>query len=73
MSNEHIWIAEAYKDGERIERIIHKNEHDAREDIEISTNTRNPDEIRVEREQIFLGEDTEWHIDHSPSTIPNWP
>lgn len=63
MSSRYVWIGEAYKDGERIERVVHKHEDDARKDIEICAAVHDPDEIRVEKEKLHLGQDTEWHIE----------
>jgi len=51
-----VWIAEAYLDGERIERIVHTTEDDAREDIEISTDHKDPDRIEVDECRLWLGQ-----------------
>ncbi len=61
MSDAYVWIAEAFENGERTERVVHKNESDARHDIQ--TLAYDADEIRVEKERLHLGEDTEWSIE----------
>lgn len=62
MPENYVYVAEAFKDGERIEHIIHKNESDALEDILICTAGDEPDEITVNKEGLYLGEDTEWVV-----------
>lgn len=59
---DNVWVAEAWKDGERIERVVHKNKHDAREDIEVCTALDDPDRIDIERERLWLGSSNDWHI-----------
>ena len=62
MSENYVYIGEAWKNGELIKRIVHKNKYDAREDIQITTGSDNPDRIEVNKEKLYLGEDSEWHI-----------
>lgn len=57
-----VYVAEAYKDGERIERLVHTTYADAKEDIEITTSLDNPDDIVIESERLWLGEDEEFHV-----------
>ncbi len=63
MTENYVYIGEAWKNGELIKRIVHKNKHDAREDIQITTGLDNPDRIEVNKEKLYLGEDEEWHIE----------
>jgi hypothetical protein len=58
----YVYIAEAYKDGGRIERLVHTSYADAKEDIEISTGTDNPDRIEIDKEKVWLGQDDEFHV-----------
>lgn len=60
MNKNYVYIAEAWKNGKRIERIVHTNEADAWEDIEISTNGEDPDKLTVEKERLYLGQDDEY-------------
>jgi hypothetical protein len=53
---QYVWIAEAYdKYGTRVERIVHRNEDDAREDIAICA----PDDatINVTQMRVYAGSD----------------
>lgn len=54
--NPTVYVAEAYKDGERIEQLVHVNESDAYEDINITTSTDNPDRIEVSERRLWLGQ-----------------
>lgn len=58
-----IYIAEAYKDGQRIERIAHTSYEGAKEDIEVSTSLDDPDEITIDEERLYLGQDDVFHIE----------
>jgi len=62
MTDNYVWIAEAWCDGTRVERIAHKNEHDAKEDIQTTTSHIDVDRYDVSRVELFLGEDIEWHV-----------
>jgi hypothetical protein len=52
-----VYIAEAYKDGERIERVVHTNHADAKEDIDVLTFGENPDRVEITEERLYLGDD----------------
>lgn len=68
MSEHYVYVAEAYKDGERIEQIVHKNKRDAREDIQITAHRA--DEYEIQERRLWMGEDTEWHIERETETVP---
>lgn len=57
-----VWVAEAWKDGERIKRIVHTTEMGARRDIRQSTMFRDPDRIAVHPEPVYLGDEDEFHV-----------
>jgi len=48
-----VWVAEAYTDGERVERIVHTTEGDAWEDIEVCA--PDADEYDVAEERVYTG------------------
>ena len=52
-----VWVAEAYKDGERIEQLVHINYGDAKEDIEITTRSDDPDDITFTEKRLYRGKD----------------
>ena len=56
MSENTVYVAEAYKDGQRIEQLVHTSYRDAKGDIEISTNLDDPDEIQIHERRLWLGE-----------------
>lgn len=58
----YVYVAEAYKDGDCIEQLVHTSYSGAKEDIEVSTSLDDPDEITVERKRLWLGGDTEFHV-----------
>jgi hypothetical protein len=62
MSDQYVYVAEAYKDGDRIAQLVHKNRIDAREDIEVSTNLDNPDRTEIHRKRLYLGQDDEFTV-----------
>jgi len=57
-----VWVAEAWKDGERIRRIVHTTKTGARRDIRQSTMFRDPDRIGVHVEPVYLGDEDEFHV-----------
>lgn len=57
-----VYVAEAYKDGERIEQIVHTSYADAKEDIEVCTSLKDVDEIEVHERHLYLGNDDEFHV-----------
>lgn len=56
-TNEYVYVAEAYKDGDRVEQIVHTTRQDAKEDIQVSTNLDNPDRIEINKRKVYLGHD----------------
>lgn len=54
---EALYVAEAYADGERIERVIHTNEADAWHDIEVLTAEADPETIEVSECRLYTGAD----------------
>jgi len=48
-----VWVAEAYTDGERVERIVHTTEGDAWEDVEVCA--PDADEYDVAEERVYTG------------------
>jgi len=60
-----VWVAEAWRDGERIKRIVHVTKEGARRDIRQSTMFRDPDHVFVNVEPVYLGDEDEFHITRS--------
>jgi hypothetical protein len=58
----HVFVAEAFVYGDRMERVIHTSWEDAKEDIEELTDGRRTDRIHVTKEKLYLGDDDEFHV-----------
>jgi hypothetical protein len=62
MSDQYVYVAEAYKDGDRIAQLVHTNPVDAREDITVTTNLDDPDRIEINKKRLYLGQDDEFTV-----------
>lgn len=59
---ETVFVADAIKDNEVIERIVHTTYDDAEDDIVFTSRGEDPDRIRIDEQKVWLGYDDEFVV-----------
>ncbi len=57
-----VWVAEAWRDGERLKRVVHVTKKGASRDITQMTSFMDPDHVFIHPEPLYLGDKDEFHL-----------